>query len=261
MSKEDKSAGKHMHLFEHGIEPADVAQGRLGDCWLISAFACLAEFPTCVEKIFIDKEYKRSGKYRVKIYDALKNKGAGGFTTVVVDDAFPCAKNPGYTNDGKPVFAQLNGNELWVLLLEKAFAKFVGSYAMLEGGQTCWALQAMTGDNCYRFTHKQLQGGDDDAHEWAKLELRGVPSAENPRACSFWTTQEKPWDDDLFYQHLKGLDANGCVLGASSKGQDKTLTEGRKDGGGIVPGHAYTIVNVYESFGCRLLKLRNPWYK
>jgi len=26
-----------------------------------------------------------------------------------------------------------------------------------------------------------------------------------------------------------------------------------------VPGHAYTIVNVYESFGVKLIKLRNPW--
>ena len=48
-------------------------------------------------------------------------------------------------------------------------------------------------------------------------------------------------------------------MGAGSKGKDETLTEGRSKDGGIVPGHAYTIVNVYESRGHKLIKLRNPW--
>jgi len=35
--------------------------------------------------------------------------------------------------------------EIWVLLLEKAFAKFVGTYVALEGGDSAWAWQALTG--------------------------------------------------------------------------------------------------------------------
>lgn len=36
-------------VFEDGIEPADIRQGALSDCWLQCALAGLAEFPHLVE--------------------------------------------------------------------------------------------------------------------------------------------------------------------------------------------------------------------
>lgn len=41
--------------------------------------------------------------------------------TVLVDDYIVCKWS-------QPVFAQANGNELWVMLLEKAWAKIHGSF-------------------------------------------------------------------------------------------------------------------------------------
>jgi hypothetical protein len=66
---------------------------------------------------------KHRGKYHLRLYNAK----AGKWETVVIDDYVPCKK-------GKPMFTKPKGNEMWVLLLEKAFAKYVGNYADLEGG-------------------------------------------------------------------------------------------------------------------------------
>ena len=64
----------------------------------------------------------------------------GDWRLVIVDDYFPCSsKNSG------PAFSRANGNELWVLLLEKAYAKVYGSYANIEAGFEKDALRDQTG--------------------------------------------------------------------------------------------------------------------
>lgn len=56
----------------------------------------------------------------------------------MIDDHIPCAhKNPAFT--------RANGNELWVLLIEKAWAKLYGSYAKIESGFCNEALRDLTG--------------------------------------------------------------------------------------------------------------------
>jgi calpain-15 len=47
---------------------------------------------------------------------------------VTVDDYFPC------TPRGGPMFSRANENEMWVLLIEKAYAKLHGNYFTLRGG-------------------------------------------------------------------------------------------------------------------------------
>lgn len=57
----------------------------------------------------------------------------------MLDDHFPCSK------DGTPAFSRANGPELWVLLLEKAYAKVYGSFENIEGGNPAVALRDLTG--------------------------------------------------------------------------------------------------------------------
>lgn len=43
-------------VFYKVIEPADVIQGQLGDCWFLCAIASLAERPALIERLFkVDK--------------------------------------------------------------------------------------------------------------------------------------------------------------------------------------------------------------
>lgn len=61
-----------------------------------------------------------------------------------------------------------------------------------------------------------------------------------------------------------------CIIAASTSGTDDTLTGGGGGGmnayqrqSGLVPGHAYSILRVYNDSesGMKLLQLRNPWGK
>lgn len=81
----------------------------------------LAEYPQRIKRLFVSKEQNPYGCYAVKI---CKN---GEWREVVVDDFIPCHRR-------KFCFSNANGNELWVVLLEKAWAKLHGSYERIEAG-------------------------------------------------------------------------------------------------------------------------------
>lgn len=63
----------------------------------------------------------------------------GKETPVVIDDYLPVK------SDGKPVFATSSDGELWVSLLEKAWAKLHGTYARMEGGLPSFAASHIMG--------------------------------------------------------------------------------------------------------------------
>lgn len=80
------SRGKS-ELFEGIIEPNDINQGQLGDCYLLTSLACLAEYPERIKKLFIEHEYNEQGIYGVVCHtNGCKHE-------VVVDDHIPCIGN------------------------------------------------------------------------------------------------------------------------------------------------------------------------
>ena len=137
LTEDQKQSGHRVKLFQGGISPEDVAQGQLGNCWLIAAMACLAEHPGLLRRVFETKRATANGKYVMKLFDGQERK----WKHVTVDENIPIVKR-----DASLLFASPQGTEMWVIMLEKAFAKFCGSYAALAGGHTLWAFHTVTGD-------------------------------------------------------------------------------------------------------------------
>eukprot|EP00930_Biecheleria_cincta_P068982 TRINITY_DN56799_c0_g1_i1.p1 TRINITY_DN56799_c0_g1~~TRINITY_DN56799_c0_g1_i1.p1 ORF type:complete len:699 (-),score=119.91 TRINITY_DN56799_c0_g1_i1:356-2452(-) len=125
------------------IEPADICQGALGDCWLIAAIAGVAEFPAFVkDHLFQTQDIDMGGKYEIKLYNWVETR----WDIIVIDDYIPCKPRRWYEPTAVPIFAESSNDQLYVVLLEKAFAKFAGSYGELSGGFSALAWVAMTGE-------------------------------------------------------------------------------------------------------------------
>ena len=66
---------------------------------------------------------------------------------------------------------------------------------------------------------------------------------------------------DDFFKLLVKYDKLECVVGAGSRGKDNTQSEGRPDDkdGGIVPGHAYSIIKAKKIWQTQAAMLKKPW--
>ena len=109
--------------------------------------------------------------------------------------------------------------ELWLSLIEKAFAKLYGSYSSIEGGYTGIGIANLTRSDPYMFRHacfSQLQVSSTDVDDvWRKL-------------VRMWNA--------------------GFVMGIAWK----------KEVHGLLTGHAYSILSLYKIKGRRWVKIRNP---
>jgi len=110
--------GKDNFCVFKNIGPSDIKQGACGDCYFLSSIASLAENPDRVKSIFLVSDVNKAGCYALKLYVN------GEPQIVVVDDYFPFNEKK---NDW--AFSRCSQEkEIWVLLLEKAWAKIHGSY-------------------------------------------------------------------------------------------------------------------------------------
>ena len=88
------------------VEPADIIQGELGDCYFLSALSALAEQGFRIKNLFPSLEISPNGIYMARI---LHN---GEYQEVVIDDYFPVNEN------NKSFFAKpAGGTEIWVMVL------------------------------------------------------------------------------------------------------------------------------------------------
>ena len=153
---------------------------------------------------------------------------------VIIDDRLPVKRR-----DGKIIFAACKDpNELWVPLIEKAYAKLHGCYKALIGGYSHNALADMTG-----FSPKLMV-----------LKPGFTGYSENLNKEEVWSMlmRYKSWD---------------CLMGTSIQSDPKANLKVEAEAGlGLHMGHAYsflgldTIQDEKRPGGVvRLVKLRNPW--
>jgi len=112
----------------------DIVQGQIPNTWLFSTISTVAQLPSLIERVFINQEYNYEGVHKIKLCLG------GEWEEILIDDIIPCYPL------GGPIFSHNNlKHELWLPLLEKAFAKVHGSYRGLLTGFIPDALLNLTG--------------------------------------------------------------------------------------------------------------------
>lgn len=211
-------------LFLGGIEPGDIKQGAIGDCYFLAALAVLANQPKLVSKLFQPYHYNLHGAYLMKLF--MKGK----WVNIIVDDFLPLKK------DDTPLFARsISVNETWVALIEKAYAKYHGSYRNIVAGSIREAMEQLTGG------HGMI-----------------VNIFADERYTSKDPVEDKKKKDLLFDDLLK-WNSTLSLLATSAENGLAFVGDFNPNDKGIVPNHAYSILNVKKVQGNRLLKLRNTW--
>ncbi len=203
-------------LFVDGIESSDVRQGLINSCLVLSGLAAIAaQHPALIEDAITDNG---DGTYTVRFFE----QRPPGFvwepewTTheVTVDAVLP------HGPDDKPVYARTPNGELWVAIMEKAWAEHMGGYQRIDGNYGQGIVEALTG----------------------KTASAGNYVIDNVAA-----------DIGLGFD-LPGLEemadalANGDVLLATSKGSSEN---------GLVTRHVYYVQSVDVTAGT--VNVGNPW--
>ena len=204
---------KKWELIENKIEIKDIIQGNIGDCYFLSALSALTRYQYLIAEKFRTKNFNEEGYYEMIFFID------GEWRIVFVDDYFPFDPY-----QKKFVGARPHKNELWAILLEKAWAKINGGYTNAIGGLFSEAILALTGFPTEIFKHKSLQ---------REIDILGL------------------------YRNIEIGYKEGSIMSCGSK--DEPIVENY----GLSSGHAYSIVypHKWKEKKIYLLKLRNPWGK
>eukprot|EP01006_Ploeotia_vitrea_P031051 TRINITY_DN63374_c0_g1_i1.p1 TRINITY_DN63374_c0_g1~~TRINITY_DN63374_c0_g1_i1.p1 ORF type:complete len:1262 (-),score=72.93 TRINITY_DN63374_c0_g1_i1:133-3918(-) len=233
-----------------GLGSDNIAQGHLGDCWFVCGLSLLADCqPTLLtSSVHTNAEDAVAGIVKIKMCHT------GWWSTVVIDDYLPCRLG------GSPAFAHSkDSRELWVSYFEKAYAKLHGSYQAIAGGSIGHALSDLTGFHCTTTVLHKVK-----------------PTLYYPNSPSI-TSDNNQWDQccdedeyviannpDTFWMDLTTWIGRGYLLGAGTAGADDVSNHTTAEEAsalhtvGLLSGHAYSIAQVKQWNGYRLLQLHDP---
>ncbi len=200
-------------LFVGGVSGDDVMQGMIGDCYFAAAMSEVAWMhPEVIERAFKQND---DGTLSVTFYERAGWGQPPRPVEVKIDGDLPLRY-------GGLIYAHARENkELWVPLLEKAFAQWKGNFEAIGNGGNSGAAMAA------------LSGGSSDY-------ISVSPSADTRR---------------LFDQVKAATDAKKMVV-AGTYGEHSNVNYG---GTGVYADHAYAVIGTAEKDGVRYIQLRNPW--
>ncbi|VUC21957.1 unnamed protein product [Clonostachys rosea] len=220
----------------------DVKQGSLGDCWFMAGLTALANVEDGIKRLCVAHNTKigiygfvfyRDGEWIYSIIDDklylkspswdLPSKQRDLLEQIDREDVEKHYRKTYQTGSKALFFAQnVEQNETWVPLIEKAYAKAHGDYASLSGG---WIGEAF----------EDLSGG-----VTTELFTSDILDLDE-----FWENEMLKVNQEFLF---------GCSTGV--------MEHGYGERNGISEAHAYVVMDARTlKSGQRLVKLRNPWGK
>ncbi|CAJ1946782.1 unnamed protein product [Cylindrotheca closterium] len=251
------------------IDPSDIFQGSVGDCWLLSGISALAEFDGAIKKLFrkttnvLNMPTDQPNLYTITLWDLKTFKEVD----IVIDERL-CAHPDGQQQllGSKPS----EDGEMWAPYLEKAIACHAGGWDKIVGGQCTHAWSLLTG--CKEQYTITKSGGTDKyicCGRFNEIENRWAVHGNSPHDGEpgvwpmAWPEEGGGGDgeigkDELFLK-LVAFDKANFIVGAGTAGDSDADSTG-----GMVDNHAYTVIASIADVcgtGIDLLKVRNPWGK
>ncbi|KAF7371192.1 Calpain catalytic domain-containing protein [Mycena sanguinolenta] len=227
-------------FFVDGADSNDIIQGRLGDCWFLSALSTMTTAPGLMEKFCIARDEE------VGVYGWIFFRDSA-WVTVIIDDLLftsipkyeeltqaeqglyhldKTLYNTSARKGAKSLYFARSAQEgeTWVSLFEKAYAKLHGDYTAISGGFSCEAIEDLTG-GVSTF----------------------IPTKDILNADVFWKEELLLATKDRLF---------GCgfdTLDPTRSGKEEVTVNG------LIGGHAYSVLRAVEYNGKRFVVLRNPW--
>ncbi|KAL4792446.1 hypothetical protein BDV19DRAFT_380821 [Aspergillus venezuelensis] len=236
-------------FYVNGPTASDVRQGRDGDCWFMAALCTMGNKEGLIEKICVRRDeqvgvygfvFYRDGDWQQCIVDDKLYLRAADYDESIDerqiwddinrDDTEEEYRKVWQTGSRALYFAQcVDENETWLPLLEKAYAKAHGDYSAIEGGFVGEAVEDLTGGVTSDVLTNNILDKD-----------------------QFWSEELMQVNKEFLF---------GCGTGLYSNWLAPNHRQPPRDRKGISEQHSYSIMDVKEIDGVRLVKLRNPWGK
>ena len=234
-----------------------LGQGGISNRWFVNALSLLMCREEKLKKLFVPTRQEDAGRFCVQFFKE------GNWTPVYIDDRIPCDLF------SKPYFTTGNHEEeIWMMLVEKAYAKLHGCYERLQSPHEFTAmgrpvLEVLAEEKA---KEESLVSHEDDTiiqrgaghiyiHEPRGLmySLRDLTGGTVEKIDLQSNDAKVKVEDGLIWNQLQNVFKTRGLIGFMLSAVDKP-TPFRK---GVVQGDLYGVVDMKERRGLKLIKIRN----